>query len=369
MASLPPLHWRPIRRAAFRSIRQGRVTGRSVAWTLAMGGALLASRAVLRGLHRLDDRLHPGWRRTKVRSPLIILTCPRSGSTRLQRLLALDDERFTTFKLYQSVFPSVTLDHVAARGRPILSRHFGALASLIGTLFPEFQHVHSLGLDLPEEDEALFVHSLLSPTLMMLFPCETAEDLFSVDGLCKSERAAVMRIYREALMRHLHAAGVGRTLLIKNVWSASRLETLLEEFPDARVVCIRRDPSHAVTSATSMFSIPWRALFPERRTDGPEYQAFARRMQRYYRRYDELAERLDDSRVHVVDYEQLTRDPLVALSALYAHFNWAIPERIVARLKEDAERPYRSAHRYSPADFGLSRDVILDDLRDIWPDK
>src|SRR4051794_11880765 len=43
----------------------------------------------------------------EVKSPIFLMSSPRSGSTMLHRIMALDGERFTAFRLWQSIFPNL----------------------------------------------------------------------------------------------------------------------------------------------------------------------------------------------------------------------------------------------------------------------
>ena len=55
----------------------------------------------------LDHLVFPSFRRQEVRDPVFIVAPPRSGTTLIQKLMAMDDERFVHTKLYQTIFPSV----------------------------------------------------------------------------------------------------------------------------------------------------------------------------------------------------------------------------------------------------------------------
>src|SRR5438093_8065581 len=60
------------------------------------------------GFGRLLDRLlFRSFLCQEVREPVFIIAPPRSGTTFLQKLMALDEERFVHAKLYQTIFPSV----------------------------------------------------------------------------------------------------------------------------------------------------------------------------------------------------------------------------------------------------------------------
>ena len=56
----------------------------------------------------LDEVLYPEYRDQKVERPVFVFANPRSGTTLAHRLISMDDEVFTTVKLYQTIFPAVT---------------------------------------------------------------------------------------------------------------------------------------------------------------------------------------------------------------------------------------------------------------------
>lgn len=334
-----------------------------------MGATWAVCRALLRLAHALDDCREPEWRETEVRQPVFILTAPRSGTTRLQRLLALDRERFTSMRLYQTVFPSVSVYRLIGwlRGvdRGVLRR---ALEHFDERLFPGFQRVHRLGLSEPEEDEALFVYSLLSPTLMMLVPFIDELGGRDVDALEPGDRARVMDFYRSCLQRHLHSEGPGRTMLVKNVWCAGRLQSMLETFPDAKVIYLARHPYEAVGSAVSMFSMPWRRLFPDRPTDGPEFRAFGRMIMRYQKAYAELQAQLPSDRFAAVRFDDLCTDPKASVEGIYRQFGWNVTPQMRARLEQETceQRHFASKHTYSLEQFGLSKAEVYAELYDLF---
>ena len=67
----------------------------------------------------LDHVFYRGFLRQAVREPVFIVAPPRSGTTFLQKLMALDEATFVHAKLFQTIFPAV-----------IYQRMFAALARL-----------------------------------------------------------------------------------------------------------------------------------------------------------------------------------------------------------------------------------------------
>src|SRR5262245_46582591 len=55
----------------------------------------------------LDFLLFPGFKRQPVAQPVFIIAPPRSGTTLVQRLFSLDQDRFVHLKMYQTIFPAV----------------------------------------------------------------------------------------------------------------------------------------------------------------------------------------------------------------------------------------------------------------------
>jgi len=55
----------------------------------------------------LDPLLFPSLRRTEVKAPVFIIGHARSGTTLTFRLLDQDEERFSSFKLWECYFPSL----------------------------------------------------------------------------------------------------------------------------------------------------------------------------------------------------------------------------------------------------------------------
>src|SRR5262245_35804788 len=77
---------------------------------IALFAALYAPTWLLVSLARGLDRLFlPAVRRQPLRAPLFIVGAPRSGTSFLQYLLALDEEHFTHVKLYHTILPSALL--------------------------------------------------------------------------------------------------------------------------------------------------------------------------------------------------------------------------------------------------------------------
>ncbi|MBW2461090.1 MAG: sulfotransferase, partial [Deltaproteobacteria bacterium] len=198
------------------SIKSGKTSPRYWAWSLGFLDFYALMVSTVSAAQRLDDALYPEWKRTAVKEPVFIFAGARSGTTLLHRLLALDEQRFTSFKLYQTLMPSVSaykaIDALTALDKKLLGGRFGKnLLALDQSLFPKFRDIHPMGLTEAEEEEALFIYTLVSPAMLLLFPfVDGVPRAWSMDHVPESAKNQVMDFYRGCIQRHLMAEGADR---------------------------------------------------------------------------------------------------------------------------------------------------------------
>src|SRR5436190_22155480 len=104
----------------------------------------------------VDFVFFSGFRRQKVEKPVFVIAPPRSGTTLLQKLLSLDEQRFVHLKMYQTIFPSVCYQRLFDAA-VWLDRKLGSpFCTLIGWCekkwFGGWDDMHKLRLNQPEED-------------------------------------------------------------------------------------------------------------------------------------------------------------------------------------------------------------------------
>src|SRR5580704_18718072 len=72
----------------------------------------------------LDQVIFWKFRRQKVEKPVFVIAPPRSGTTLVQNLLSLDEQRFVHLKMYQTILPAVTYQRLVD-ALAWLDRHLG----------------------------------------------------------------------------------------------------------------------------------------------------------------------------------------------------------------------------------------------------
>jgi hypothetical protein len=340
-------------------------------WSLFIG-LLYGTLWCLVALGRLLDHLFfPRFTRQEIREPIFIVGVPRSGTTFTQNLLCLDRERFAYFNLYQTIFPCVCYQRVFDLLRKLDGRsgRFSRLARRVEQrFFGAWNHMHPLVFDRPEEDEGLFVYTFMTEAVYLLFPwvAELPEPGFA-DRLPAPARRRLMRYYRSCLQRHLYATGPQKTLLSKSTSFSGRVESMLETFPDARVIHLVRHPDACIPSHVSVFFPAWRAHSPEIAEDSPESRAYAQLAVDWYRSMYEKRHKFGEDRYICINYDELVGNPQATIARIYAHFGLQMSDAMRGRLEgvSRASKDYESRHTYSLEQYGLSEQWIREQLGDV----
>lgn len=379
---LPPAI--PILRRGLRQHAHALRRGSPLERELSRKGLLLLRDLVIRdGLVRtgraLDHVLAPSFRKVDVRAPVFVVAPPRSGTTLLYSMLAADP-RFLAPRLYETLLPSVTLQR-AAEAIGGLSRRVqgGRLAE--GFLrweegrFAESDPIHRVRHLELEEDTLLFDRHFTCPSAMRFFPDPAAlYELTALDDHPAAARAGVMEAYHGTLQRLLHHAP-GRTYLAKNVYSAGRIGSLWERFPDARFIHIVRSPYAVIPSAVRLFRVsnylglpP--ALRPQMPPEHPFWRVYAEMVIDIYQRLLRWERQIPPSQWITLRFEALVADPLATARRVYEHFDlpWSPTTEAAIAAEASRARQYRSTDG-SPLtleDLDLSREQVYERLRDVF---
>jgi hypothetical protein len=364
-------------RGLYLTFTRRRVTLGRTAYVLLASSLYLFLRVTVRVGHWLDDLFQRGYRSQAVHAPVYVITFPRSGTTFLHRLLCLDEEQFTYHKTYQTLLPAVSLyklvGFLIALDRRLHRLVPRAVQWLNRKAFAKWDNIHPIGLNRAEEDEGIFLYPLWTPVIYLLFPfIDEFRDLQFIDDAPQELRRRVMDFYRRCLQCHLYtdAAETGheRTLLSKNVHSVGRIASILETFPDARFIFVVRDPYRAVPSLLSLYYAVWEVHSPDIPKRSPETLGLARMGYDFYRYLKEMCEKLPEEQYTCVGFEELVQDPVKVVEYIYRHFGLPLSEAFRTRLEQSTRdsNGYRSVHRYSLEEYGLSEQEVYRALEDVF---
>jgi omega-hydroxy-beta-dihydromenaquinone-9 sulfotransferase len=352
------------------------LTGRRARWYASVGLAWLGFRSTARLGWAVDDTLHPGYRDEPVVAPTFIFANARSGTTLLHRLMSLDSERFVAPKLYQTLLPAVTyhrlIPALAELDRRRLGNRLHAVVDWINRRYlTGWEGIHDIRLEMPEEDEGPWLYTLLTAHTSILFTdIDRFERSLWFDRLEPSTRQRHMRYYEHLIQRLVYATGGGRSYLNKNVMFSHRVRSVLEHFPDARFIYLVRHPYDAIGSMVRMWYVAWAAHSPDVPEDSPQVRALVQLCVDYYRYALECRSFVPAEQFMAVRFDELVADPEGTIEGIYAHFGIPMGADFRARLAEatrGADR-FKSAptHQYSLEQFGVSREAVYDQLRDLF---
>jgi hypothetical protein len=362
-------HWKLFLKALYLSLFRTRFRLRRWAFIFFFT-SLFAAVWILVAIGRaLDHLFFPRFRRQQVVQPVFIIAPPRTGTTLTQNLMSLDTERFVHVKLFQTILPCITYQRILEVLQALDKKTGSCLAKLVAwsekRFFGGWDHMHKMRFDQPEEDDGFFVYSFVSEAIFLLFPHIDALWVAGfADDLPAKERRKLMRYYRTCLQRHIYANGPTKTLLSKATQFSGSVESILEEFPDARFITLIRHPYQSVASHVSVFYPVWRAHSPDIAKDSPSSLAYARLAVRWFQHLFRFRSRVEPQNYYCIDFRDLTKNPRAELERVYAHFGWSLDDALRSKFEAAAmrQREFSSAHNYTLEEFGLSKEWIQAEL-------
>jgi len=306
----------------WRALRENRFAIDPPYWPRA---AILTAGSLLNTLYRLreDRQFQARLEQVTVKPPLFILGHWRSGTTLLHNLLAIDD-RFGYPNLYQVFFPHTFLCTEAVRSEQIVP------------LIPStrvFDNV-AQGLGMPNEDEfATCTASLLSPYMLWAFPRRQAqyEKYLSFRGVPEAE----VNRWKETLLLFVKKLTLkqDRPMLLKSPPHTCRIKLLLELFPDAQFLHIRRNPYTVFQSTKHLDEVLTRSLQFQNHDPEALDDAVIRRYQVMHDAYFDELPLIPEGRFHDVAFEDLEADPIGELRTVYERLDLGGFDTVLPRLQ------------------------------------
>jgi hypothetical protein len=322
----------------------------------------------------LDEILFRDYRRSEVNQPVFIVGVPRSGTTFMHRLFAKDREMFTSIKSWEILFaPSVTqkkfLMALGAIDRRIGSPIRKKIIIWEEKGLQEMNRMHKGSLFLPEEDEQILIHIFSSFFLGFAFPFEEAILPFwwFDEKMPARDRTRIMSFYKRCVQCHMYVFGKGKRFLSKNPAFCSKVRSLNETFPDAKVICMVRTPLEVLPSMLSLFAYI-SGIFMSPIEPYPMHEALLKVAAYIYRYPIDQLEKWPPERQSVIRYNTLVQNPEQTVLSLYDRFGLNMSPQYRQVLQEEMHRArqYKSSHRYSLEQCGLTREQVVSDYSDIF---
>lgn len=321
-------------------------TGRRYGW----GQVVDVLRGRAHAIHAMKQ--NPGFDARPVLAPVVITGVPRTGTTALHRLMAVDP-RFQGLQtwLLDSPMPRPPIDTWG--DYPQFRKSAQALAAQYA-LSPESKAMHYRAAEEVHECCMLLRQGFVSN----LWSCGWSAPTYDAWWQCQSEWPAYQHFHK--CVQLIGSNEPEKRWLLKNPGHIDNLDLLLAVFPDAKVIQTHRDPARAVPSLVSLL-MRMHPIVEEGRLDqrGPimlrrevaKWSAAVRRCDKV--RKDHPGQVLD------VVHGDFHRQPMAVLESIYAFIGMDIPDdtrAALARRIEEKPELQHGAHSYDIADFGMTPD-------------
>ena len=287
-----------------------------------------------------------------VTSPVFIVGLPRSGTTVLHNLIALDSEVRAPLT-WEVMYPGnlvATPDDIRR-----MKNQTAVRLNWADRLAPEFKRIHPIGVELPQECVALTAQAFSSALFHTLHRVPSYQNWFENDS-----QTLAFDMHRR-MLQHLQARRGGGRWVLKNPAHLFSLKPLIDRYPDARLIQLHRDPLRTMPSIASLNTVLRRAFSDQAdpREIGRDWcDRWARALSRFMERRDTLP----DDRFLDIAYEDVVASPLLTVERIYDFLGWPLSAEARAAMDEFLKvnpRNRHGQHRYSLEMYGLDRDTVV----------
>lgn len=322
-----------------------------------LGWRVLRSAALRHLRNRLVVRAYAGAHADVEQRPLtgaiVITGLPRTGTTVLQNLLALDaDNRFLA--LWEALRPVPPQDDADRRARIERAQEW---LEQFYALVPSFRAIHALTARGPEECDALLQDSFASQHFDDMFDAPEYSRWLSEAGL--SAEYAHYALQLRVLAARDPAA---RTWVLKSPSHLGHLDALLDVLGGALVVQCHRPAPAAVTSYASLIATLRGAYERDLSPQRVGRQALERSATAMRRALAVRAARGPGAFVDV-SLGEIVADPIAVVNGIYEHAGRTMTAAFERRMRgwlADNPVGMHGTHRPEAADFGLTEEAVAE---------
>ena len=328
--------------------------GRRYAWGTVVG--VLKGRA--QAIKSMKE--NPGFDRHHIKAPVVITGIPRTGTTALHKLLAVDP-RFQGLQTWLLDSPMPRPPRESWESYPAFQKTAAVLDARYKAA-PGKRAAHSMAAE--EVDECCLV--LRQGFVSNLWNCGWSAATYDAWWQCQSEAESYRHFYR--CMQLIGMNDLDKRWLLKNPGHIDNLELLFATFPDARVIQTHRDPAKAVPSLCSLL-MQLHPMVEEGRHQQRAHNMLAREVAKWASavRKAEPIRRAHAGQVLDIIHGDFHADPMAVVERIYQFVSEELTPEVRAamarRIADDPERQH-GVHRYNIADFGLTEEEIRERFGD-----
>jgi hypothetical protein len=289
--------------------------------------------------------------------PLVVTGLPRTGTTLLHNLLALD-ARHRVLRFWEALHPTPP-DPARGTSEESLVAAAEVWLERLYSLTPRFRAIHGATARGPEECDALLQNSFASQHFDDMFRAESYSAWLNASPL--AEEYGYYALQLAVLTRPEDA---GRRWVLKSPGHLGYLATLRSVLPGAVVVHCHRDPCEAVASYASLV-LAVREPNSDQVTPAEVGRHALRRSAAALERALAVRDAAGDERFVDVVYTDLVADPVGTVRSLYRRIGATLDDLTAAAMSAwVAENPRHrhGTHRYTLEQFDLTPADVRDRL-------
>lgn len=339
--------------------------GRRAAWGQVVDA--LASRAV--AFQSMRD--NPGYAQNRIKRPMVIVGIPRTGTTALHKLLAVDPQFQGPEKWLLSA-PMPRPPHGEWTTNRWFQKEVDELNARFGAA-PEQRAAHNMVAE--EIDECLWLQRQSFTSHMWACSWSAA----TYDAWWQSQDEAASYDYLKDCIQLIGMNDPGKQWLLKNPSHILHLDQLFRIFPDALVINTHRDPAKAIPSLCAILHPAHDVLEIDRKAERGHIMGM-REVAKWKKGVREAMPVRDAHPGQVLDviHRDFHGDPMGTVRRIYAFADLELTPEVEAAMAERIEAKPELAHgvhRYDVADYGLTEDAIREqfgpymDTFDLGPKK
>ena len=330
-------------------------------------GIIILILRIIVGLVKILDRIFfPYIINSKIKSPIMIVGNPRSGTTFLHRYLVQHGIGVGS-QLWQMLYPSILLQKIIKPLLPFLekvspARHHSTAA-------------HETSLQSVETDDvALFFRYLDGFFLYGFILSWSEENLFNwVDPKVRNTSKRDYKWLESIWVRNQYFGGNNRT--VGKLFSLSaNLPEFLTIFPDSKILYIIRDPLSVIPSGLSLVTGVLDKKFgfweqPEEKRNqfiNSLYEGLVQLLLRF--QSDWINNKIDKTKVMIVPFDRMMTDFEYLMKEILEFIEHPSSDKLNKDIKEtaDKQRKFKSKHKYDLEKFGLSEKKIIEDCKIVY---
>jgi hypothetical protein len=278
----------------------------------------------------------------RVEGPVIILGLPRTATTALQYLLAIDPQ--FRYQRRWEVSDPVPPPHLASEDAD--PRRLAARAT------QSVQHISTA--DGPMEDGPVLALNFHHQELGLPLPTYTR--------WWRTCDTTSTYAYHERVLRLLHSHRPPYRWLLKAPAYCFHLREIAGQYPDARFLMTHRDPVIAFASACSVVREAQQMMVPSHRRDPAELGAFVlEHLVEAMRCAMAGREALGEDRFLDVYQDDVEARPIETVNRIYDFLGLRFTDEVRSAMESwcvENRRGSRGEHRYTAAEFGCAPEMV-----------